>query len=194
MGCGGRFRRQAWFAPDETPIADGEVVWSWRRDAGVKLRGKYLADDGGNKPLTGKSAKQAVKPLRRGCRSVLRSPVCSCAPSFAHLWHTRPRVQRAPGIPCALFLRVKISKLGHMAPRDRGDVSGWSTSAAQRGAHHARQVGFSIGLRQQQHAGVEPAVMHDGILSVAGREQYLEGGPASPRPRRPADGRSWRPA
>src|SRR5436189_6398430 len=31
----------------------------------------------------------------------LRCPVCSCAPFYA-LWHTRPRVQRAPGIPCAL--------------------------------------------------------------------------------------------
>ena len=27
----------------KTPAADGEVVWSWRRDPGVKLRGKAHA-------------------------------------------------------------------------------------------------------------------------------------------------------
>jgi len=33
--------RQAGFgAPGETLAADGEVVWSWRRDPGVKLFGK----------------------------------------------------------------------------------------------------------------------------------------------------------
>ena len=33
-------------------------------------------------------------------------PVCSCAHSYAQL-HTRPRVQRAPGLPCALILEGK---------------------------------------------------------------------------------------
>ena len=28
------------YSPGETFTADGEVVWSWRRDPGVKLRGK----------------------------------------------------------------------------------------------------------------------------------------------------------
>jgi hypothetical protein len=39
VGCGMRwtFRRQARVtAPDETAKVYGEVVWSWRRDAGVK--------------------------------------------------------------------------------------------------------------------------------------------------------------
>ena len=31
-------------------VADGEAVWSWRPDAGVKfLRNKFLRDDGGKK-------------------------------------------------------------------------------------------------------------------------------------------------
>ncbi|MCP4617602.1 MAG: hypothetical protein GY844_14345 [Bradyrhizobium sp.] len=30
-------------APDETPLADGEVVWSWRRDPGVHPRRPVLA-------------------------------------------------------------------------------------------------------------------------------------------------------
>ena len=38
-------------AQDERkPLADGEVVWSWRRDAGVKfLRSRLLGGDGGKK-------------------------------------------------------------------------------------------------------------------------------------------------
>src|SRR4051794_32317395 len=34
--------------------------------------------------------------------------------------HTRPRVQRAPGLPCALSLRAnEFAKLGRSEPRDR---------------------------------------------------------------------------
>src|SRR5450756_509999 len=43
---------------------------------------------------------------------------------FFAFWHTRPRVQRAPGFPCALFFqRVAIdTQLGRSAPRDRDSV------------------------------------------------------------------------
>src|ERR1700692_312556 len=53
-GCGGRCGhvRRTW------PEADGEVVWSWRSEAGAKfLRSKLLRDDGGNQAkVTGESA------------------------------------------------------------------------------------------------------------------------------------------
>jgi hypothetical protein len=44
----------------------------------------------------------------------------SCA-----LWHMRPRVQRAPGIPCALFSKrgtTSLQNLGQIMPRDRGRI------------------------------------------------------------------------
>jgi hypothetical protein len=41
-------------------------------------------------------------PSRRESRSVSAEPVCSCA-FFCAFLHTRPRVQRAPGFPCALY-------------------------------------------------------------------------------------------
>src|SRR4029079_11707271 len=44
------------------------------------------------------------KAIAQGMSDVLRCPVCSCAHSFYPL-HMRPRVQRASGIPCALFLK-----------------------------------------------------------------------------------------
>src|SRR5262245_38993034 len=65
--------------PDENVEAYGQVVWFWRRDAGVKLAGAIRPATVTTSPLTGKSTKYAVKPLRRGCRCVHRSPVCSCA-------------------------------------------------------------------------------------------------------------------
>jgi hypothetical protein len=57
MGCGGRGRRQALFALDETPFAYGEVVWSWRRDAGGKSAGAILPVTVTTSPLTGESTK-----------------------------------------------------------------------------------------------------------------------------------------
>jgi len=38
----------AFLAPDENAKAYGEVVWSWRRDAGAKLVEQF-ASDGGKK-------------------------------------------------------------------------------------------------------------------------------------------------
>ena len=43
------------------------------------------------------------KAIAQGMSDALRCPVCSCAHFFYPL-HMRPRVQRAPGIPCALCL------------------------------------------------------------------------------------------
>jgi hypothetical protein len=56
-----------------TLFADGEVAWSWRPDAGVKLATMltHRADDGGKKArLTRESAKETVTPSRGECRIV----------------------------------------------------------------------------------------------------------------------------
>jgi hypothetical protein len=53
-------------------IADGEVVWSWRPDAGAKFaktRFARPAGDGGKKArFTGEITYKPLKPLRRECR------------------------------------------------------------------------------------------------------------------------------
>ena len=47
--------------------ADGEVVWSWRPDAGVKSRGIIPARRRWQKsPITGESTKETVKTIARG--------------------------------------------------------------------------------------------------------------------------------
>jgi hypothetical protein len=49
----------ATLAQDERKaVADGEVVWSWRPDAGVKFLGsKLLRDDGGKKARSPRRAR-----------------------------------------------------------------------------------------------------------------------------------------
>ena len=54
-------------------VADGEAVWFWRPEAGVKFARTPTrrADDGVNKAVVpGESAKETVKPLRGGCRMI----------------------------------------------------------------------------------------------------------------------------
>src|ERR1700676_4345345 len=55
------------------------------------------------------------------------SSACTCmlvCVFLCTLLHTRPRVQQAPGIPCALLLWAnEFTNLGRIAPRDCGVVS-----------------------------------------------------------------------
>src|SRR5262245_66677632 len=69
---------------------------------------------------------------------------------------------------------------GIRAPALRGASSDGQpvTLAIDRGTNHVRQIGLAIRLVEQRYAGVEAAVMHDGILGIAGRKQHLERWPA----------------
>jgi hypothetical protein len=46
-------------------------------------------------------------------------------------------------------------------------------SRCQRGPNHPCEIGAEVGLRQQ-HAGVEPAMMHNGVFGIGRREKDLE--------------------
>ncbi len=73
-------------------------------------------------PVTGESAKETVKTI--ACGNAGRFPVCSlllvCLLPLQV--HTRPRVQRAPGIPHALFGRELLQRLGRIASRGRSRI------------------------------------------------------------------------
>jgi hypothetical protein len=83
--------------------ADGEVVWSWRPDAGVKLV-ERSASDGGKTAGHRGEREVSRKPLRREGRMPPLNLYARVRISLCSL-HTRPRVQRAPGLPCALCFR-----------------------------------------------------------------------------------------
>src|SRR5216683_2675255 len=69
-GCDGRGSvRRANSARTNDVAADGEVVWSWRSDAGAKVVKTLsrLTGDGGNQAMvTGKSTKETVKTIAQG--------------------------------------------------------------------------------------------------------------------------------
>src|SRR5256885_11819387 len=76
------------------------------------------------------------KAIAQGMSECFRCPVCSCAPN-AQFRHTRPRVQRAPGIPCALWFEGEAKNLqnsGEIAPRESGRMAYRVPCAAQHGA------------------------------------------------------------
>ena len=76
-------------------------MWSWRLARGVELAGgsnPLTAGDGGKRsPLTGESAKEAVKTIAQGRPVAPPGPVVAYARTF--LLRARLRVQCAPGFP-----------------------------------------------------------------------------------------------
>ena len=119
MGCGGRC-----CSADERTGAYGEVVWSWRRDAGVKLV-ERSASDGDNKPAHRGEHEVSRKAIAQGMSECLRCPVCSCAPFFALLAHETAGAARTRHSLRPLFQEAQTSlqNLGRNAPRERGRSS-----------------------------------------------------------------------
>jgi hypothetical protein len=71
MGCDGRTSPSAIVARTNGVCADGEVVWSWRSEAGAKVAKTLsrLAGDGGNQAMvTEESTKETVKTIAQGRR------------------------------------------------------------------------------------------------------------------------------
>jgi hypothetical protein len=100
-GCDGRDMSR-----DERHDADGEVVWSWRPDAGAKLAE--------NDPLMTVAKEPGHRAGHRGEHEISRKAIaqgmseCFGEPVVANscvyfVSHTRLWVRRAPGIPCALI-------------------------------------------------------------------------------------------
>jgi len=86
--------------------ADGEIVWSWRRDPGVYPPRPCGDGNGDNK---GRSPGRARNKPPNHCAG-------KAGMSWLYLWfnpcafyhypsHTGLRAQSAPGFPCALFSR-----------------------------------------------------------------------------------------
>jgi hypothetical protein len=118
-------------AMDAGSARDGRACWRTAKSCGpdtptlVSSSQLRSAGDGGQQARsTGESTKQPLKPLRRESRIASAGPVCSCAFLCASL-HTRPRVQRASGFPCALLIGEGgklLVKPGRHAPRERGGL------------------------------------------------------------------------
>ena len=89
------------YRADETRAADGEVVWSWRRDPGATLAASLPLATGARKAASPGRARISRKPLRGESRDVSAVPVKPVCVLLQFL-HTVLRAQSAPGFPCAL--------------------------------------------------------------------------------------------
>src|SRR3984957_13496437 len=117
------------------------------------------------KPITGESTKQAVTPLRRECRMMRRT--CGDYACVLFYLHTRLRMRRAPGIPCALLIEGFCKARAHRVPRD-GAVAPF----AERGA-------FSLPAadppaRHQKHDAGRAS--HNAVLGVNAHHTGLMAG------------------
>src|SRR5256885_16161380 len=81
------WRQVRFFVPDENARAYGEVVWSWRRDAGAKSAGSVPLATVTTSPLHRGEHEVSRKAIAQGMSDCLRSPVCSCAPFLRTLAH-----------------------------------------------------------------------------------------------------------
>jgi hypothetical protein len=121
VGCGGRGG-----ALDET--RSSRTVKSCGPGAPMlasSSREVILATDGGNKAGHRGEREVSRKPIAQGKPECFRwTCMLVCALLCTNL-HTRSRVQRAPGFPCALVFEgaETDAKLGRSAPRERGVVS-----------------------------------------------------------------------
>ena len=120
-------------------VADGEAVWFWRPEAGVKFARTPTrrADDGVNKAVVpGESAEQTVKPLRGECR-MFRCLRCEylCAYSLPHSAH------RAAG---ALGTRHSPRPL----------LSRDTTTASTRGKHRLRAQSLVGRPKESNHVAM----------------------------------------
>jgi hypothetical protein len=80
--------------------ADGEVVWSWRPDAGVKLAEATSLMTVTTKPDHREDHVISRKTIARGMPGYPGVTVVTISCAFLFL-HARLRAHRAPGIPCA---------------------------------------------------------------------------------------------
>src|SRR5437879_12607001 len=88
-------------------------------------------------PFTGESTKQAVKPLRREGRNApaaLYARVHFCLRKS----HARPRVQQAPGLPCALQFRGGQTTMQTSGDQRREIAASYSRSEERRVGNEQR--------------------------------------------------------
>jgi hypothetical protein len=118
-GCDGRFS----FARRATLLRTGEVVWSWRPDAGVKLAEGIPQATVAKSPVTGESTKETVKTIAQGRPGQSGEPVVTTLVCFIYFAR---EAAGATGTRLSLrplsFEGHCLAKLGRVAPRECGFV------------------------------------------------------------------------
>src|SRR5262245_41791348 len=120
-GCNGRWpgvRRVR--PPDETPTADGEVVWSWRRDPGATLAASWPLTTGARKAASPGRARISRKTVARGKPGCLGCTCLTRVHSFSTLAHGAAGAVGARLSLRPLFSRgtPNLQNSGEITPRE----------------------------------------------------------------------------
>ena len=121
VGSGMRWTRKRcaqFVARTNDAFADGEIVWSWRPDAGAKSMVRPI-DDGGKRARSPGRARISRKTIVQGMPDVSGEPVVADACAFC-CTGGRGSIGH-PAFPApSLFMRDKVlASLGRNAPRER---------------------------------------------------------------------------
>src|SRR6266516_2288834 len=101
--------------------ADGEVVWFWRPDAGVKSVRRSAGDGVKQAWSPGRARRKPLKPLRGECRAKSGEPVVTTLVCFV-LFRTRGcGCIGHPAFPAPSHVEGEwfLQNSGRIAPRDR---------------------------------------------------------------------------
>ena len=113
------------------PPADGEAVWSWRPDAGVKFAGSKTSRGRGwqESPVARESAQESVNTIARGMPGDFRCDLTNACVAIYRTHCTRGyRAHRAPGIPAPSEQRAELT----------GQTSGETSREIAKACVHAR--------------------------------------------------------
>ena len=147
-------------AATKMQLADGEVVWFWRSEAGAKsaMMLTRLADDGGNQAMvTGKSTYKLLKPLRREGRMIP-----------AHLWFLPLCFFIAQGAMGATGTRPSLRPL--LIPRAEFLTNSGALSRENANVCSQSFRGVAAGPRKARHAdaNLRCAIAPSGNLEIPG--------------------------
>ena len=135
----------------------------WRQGSQVLQRRSRDDGDKQSQWLTGENAEQPYKPLRREGRCYT---ACTCGNRAvcATVLARRPRVQRSPGLPCALFTER----------RDKIDANLGVKCAARMRAHvHPPTIAFIVIARSNSDEAIQSRVRGSGLLRFARNDETL---------------------
>ena len=153
-------------AATKMQLADGEVVWFWRSEAGAKsaMMLTRLADDGGNQAMvTEESTYKLLKPLRREGRMIP-----------AHLWFLPLCFFIAQGAMGATGTRPSLRPL--LIPRVKVHAKARAHCAARSRIHISPSFARSALVRRSPPSGeggcdeaIHPSLAARWIASLIGR-------------------------
>ena len=150
------------------------------RDGVDRLDGAFGFEERASSRVPGPPPRTSIEATAGESKMIAVTPEASAASSA---WPTR-----TPDMSVRRFFKAPIRQAASAGPLSTDIAAAWNASTAKRQPEHPGEFGFAIGLCQQQHAGIEAAMMDDGVLGIPDVYRVFSAGR-----RFSASSTSWRP-